>query len=166
MKLYLVRHGIAVDRADPRCPPDPERYLTDDGIAKTRAAARGLVTLIEGEVALWTSPYERARQTARIIADALGVPDDEVREAPALLPERDPAELLAAVEREKARAMLVVGHAPNLDWVLSFALTGRIGDVAHLKKAGAACLELPCRKGSAATLSWLLPPKALRRLDV
>jgi hypothetical protein len=26
MDLYIVRHGIAIDREDPKCPPDPERY--------------------------------------------------------------------------------------------------------------------------------------------
>ena len=30
MQLYIVRHGIAIDREDPKCPPDPERYLTED----------------------------------------------------------------------------------------------------------------------------------------
>jgi hypothetical protein len=40
MRLYLMRHGIAIDREDPDCPPDPERYLTPKGIQRTRAAAR------------------------------------------------------------------------------------------------------------------------------
>jgi phosphohistidine phosphatase SixA len=28
MHLYLIRHGIAIDREDPNCPPDTERPLT------------------------------------------------------------------------------------------------------------------------------------------
>jgi phosphohistidine phosphatase SixA len=41
MILYLVRHGIAIDREDPDCPPETERYLTRDGIKKTREVAKG-----------------------------------------------------------------------------------------------------------------------------
>ena len=26
MQLYIVRHGIAIDREDPQCPPEPERF--------------------------------------------------------------------------------------------------------------------------------------------
>ena len=35
MQLYIVRHGIAVDREDPDCPPDPNRFLTQEGIEKS-----------------------------------------------------------------------------------------------------------------------------------
>ena len=28
MLLYLFRHGVAIDPADPECPPDAERPLT------------------------------------------------------------------------------------------------------------------------------------------
>jgi len=36
MLLYIVRHGIAIDREDPKCPSDPERYLTPEGHTRTR----------------------------------------------------------------------------------------------------------------------------------
>jgi phosphohistidine phosphatase SixA len=32
IQLYLIRHGIAVDREDPNCPPDTERPLTPKGL--------------------------------------------------------------------------------------------------------------------------------------
>ena len=34
MQLYVVRHGIAIDREDPKCPSDPERYLTEEVFKK------------------------------------------------------------------------------------------------------------------------------------
>jgi len=46
MLLYLVRHGIAIDRDDPKCPDEAERYLTEEGIKKTREVARGVASLI------------------------------------------------------------------------------------------------------------------------
>ena len=42
MLLYIVRHGIAIDRQDPKSPSDPERYLTPEGIKKTREVAKGI----------------------------------------------------------------------------------------------------------------------------
>jgi len=41
MILYIVRHGIAIDRTDPKSPPEAERPLTAKGVQKSRAAALG-----------------------------------------------------------------------------------------------------------------------------
>ncbi len=73
MRLYLMRHGIAIDREDPDCPPDPERYLTPKGIQRTRAAARGLRALRVKPTALLTSPFVRAVQTGEIVCEVLGL---------------------------------------------------------------------------------------------
>jgi len=62
MILYLVRHGIAVDREDPQAPSEPERPLTAKGVQKTRAAALGLQSLHVKPDVLITSPYVRAAQ--------------------------------------------------------------------------------------------------------
>ena len=67
MRLYLMRHGIAIDREDPDCPSDPERYLTPKGIQRTRAAARGLRALRVKPTALLTSPFVRAVQTGEVV---------------------------------------------------------------------------------------------------
>ena len=45
MILYIVRHGIAVDRDDPKCPPEAERPLTAEGVKKTRSAALGMKSM-------------------------------------------------------------------------------------------------------------------------
>ena len=45
MQLYIVRHGIAIDREDPKSPPDPDRYLTEEGIERTKQVAKGIVAL-------------------------------------------------------------------------------------------------------------------------
>ena len=45
MQLYIVRHGIAIDREDPKCPPEAERYLTEEGIERTRQVAKGIAAL-------------------------------------------------------------------------------------------------------------------------
>src|SRR5581483_8354066 len=79
MRLYLMRHGIAIDREDPDCPPDPERFLTPKGIQRTRAAARGLRALRVKPAALLTSPYVRAVQTGEIVCEVLGLDAKQLR---------------------------------------------------------------------------------------
>src|SRR5262249_49031694 len=74
MQLYIVRHGIAIDREDPKSPPDPERFLTEEGIEKTKEVARGVVRLGIVPDLLISSPYVRAMQTAEIFAAAFKYP--------------------------------------------------------------------------------------------
>src|SRR5260370_889751 len=71
MLLYIVRHGIAIDREDPKCPSDPERYLTPDGIKRTREVAKSISSVIDIPKVLISSPYVRAVQTAEVFAEAL-----------------------------------------------------------------------------------------------
>src|SRR5579864_3335635 len=97
MLLYLVRHGPAVDRSDPKCPPETERPLTAKGLQKTRAAALGLSFLGAKPDVLITSPYVRAVQTAEIFAEALGFPPDKLRMSEALKPAANPAEIVKEV---------------------------------------------------------------------
>ena len=70
MEIYVVRHGIAIDREDPKCPPDPERYLTEEGIEKTKRVAAAVAALSSTPDVLLSSPYVRATQTAEIFAAA------------------------------------------------------------------------------------------------
>ena len=79
MELYIVRHGIAIDREDPKSPPDPDRYLTEEGIEKTKQVAKGVAALgIEPDL-LISSPYVRAMQTAEIFATAFEYPKQKIR---------------------------------------------------------------------------------------
>src|SRR5580698_1153196 len=115
MILYLIRHGIAVDRADPKCPPEAERPLTARGVQKTRSAALGLRALgAKPDVAI-TSPYVRAAQTAEIFAEALGFPLDKIRVIEALKPAENPAEIVKEIVRLRAKELMCFGHGPQLD---------------------------------------------------
>jgi phosphohistidine phosphatase len=163
VRVILFRHGIAHDRADPDCPPDPERALTDEGRKKTRKAARGLAEMGVGPTRILTSPYLRAKQTAAIAAEVLGVPAAKVTLTDALLPEAAPYSIFHALYAFHAsdEVILCAGHAPNLDRVLALSLTGERTPVTQLKKSGAALLaveELPRTRGQ---LVWLIPPKVL-----
>ncbi|MCC7072994.1 MAG: phosphohistidine phosphatase SixA [Deltaproteobacteria bacterium] len=166
MRVILLRHGIAHDRADPDCPADPERELTPDGERKTRKVAKGLVALGCAPTRILTSPYRRARETAALAADAFGLDKAKLTLTEALLPEAAPHALYQQLYafHNSDEEVLCAGHAPNLDKVIALALTGERAPVTALKKAGAALLavdDLPRTRG---TLVWLMPPKVLADL--
>jgi len=163
MRLCVIRHGIAIDRNDPACPPDPERYLTKQGRDRTQEAARGLRALELKPDALLTSPYLRARQTAEIVAKALDMPVDTFHVTDALLPWARPEELFRELRRLDAGCVACFGHAPNVDGLIAYAL-GLDHAATSLKKAGAALLTLETLSPPWGALEWLMPARALRRL--
>src|SRR5215467_4201965 len=101
MQLYIVRHGIAIDREDPKSPPDPERYLTDEGMEKTRQVAKGVAALGITADLMISSPYVRAMQTAEIFAAALDYPKQKIRGTDTLLPGTGALLLFKELAREK-----------------------------------------------------------------
>ena len=163
MQIYIVRHGIAIDREDPKCPPDPERYLTEEGVEKTKQVAKGMATLgITGDVFL-TSPYVRAAQTAEVFANALDYAKQKIRRTDLLLPGAEPTQLFRELARDKqVSTVFLFGHAPQLDDIIATAL-GSKKHVTSLKKAGVAFLELKRLSPPIGQLVWLATPKMLRR---
>ena len=162
MRLYLMRHGIAVDREDPDCPPDPERYLTPKGIQRTRAAARGLRALRVKPTALLTSPYVRAVQTGEIVCEVLGLDPKQLRTTDSLKPEAKPARLAEELGRLGGE-VICFGHAPHVDEFIAHALKATAPFTA-LKKSGVACLDIDSLAPLRATLFWVLTSRILRRL--
>jgi len=163
MQLYIVRHGIAIEREDPRCPPDPERYLTEEGVEKTEQVAKGVAALGATADLLLTSPYVRATQTAEIFASALDYAKQKIRRLDLLLPGAEPSLLFRELAREKqASSIFLFGHAPQLDDVIATAL-GSKRHLTALKKGGVALVELKRLSPPIGVLVWLATPKLLRR---
>jgi phosphohistidine phosphatase len=163
MQLYVIRHGIAIDREDPQCPPDPERYLTEEGVEKTKGVARGLASLDVTPGLFMSSPYTRAVQTAEIFAEALDYARQKIRRSELLLPGAEPTLLFRELGREKqASSIFLFGHAPHLDDVMATAL-GCKKHITALKKAGVALVELKRISPPIGVIVWLATPKMLRR---
>ncbi len=164
MRLWIVRHGIAIDREDPKCPSDPERFLTPEGLKKTREVAKGFAALEDSPHLFLSSPYVRAMQTAELFADVCRISKSKIERTEHLLPGAEPAAFFRELaHRRGAESVIVFGHAPNLDELIAYAL-GSKKDLTALKKAGAACIELARLHPPSGTLVWLMTPKALRQL--
>ena len=163
MEIYVVRHGIAIDREDPKCPADPERYLTEEGIAKTKRVAAAVATMEVSADLFLSSPYVRAMQTAEIFADALHYAKHKIRQTHLLLPGAEPTVLFRELAKDKHNATLFIfGHAPQLDDIIATAL-GSKHHITSLKKAGVALLLMKRVWPPNGQLLWLATPKILRQ---
>jgi phosphohistidine phosphatase len=164
MRIYVVRHGIAINRDDPKCPPEAERYLTPEGIEKTKQVARGVAELAAAADLLLSSPYVRAMQTAEIFAGALGYAKQKIRRTDLLLPGADAGLLLRELAKDKdSSEVFLFGHGPQVDDIVALSL-GAKNPCSALKKAGVALIELKRVSPPSGELLWLAPPKLLRSL--
>jgi phosphohistidine phosphatase len=163
MDLYIVRHGIAIDRDDPKAPPEAERYLTEEGVERTKQVAKAIAALGVHADLMISSPYVRAMQTAAVFAKALGYPEQKIRETESLLPGAEPGVFLRELAREKnASSVFCFGHAPHVDALLAAAINAQ-RQITSMKKAGVACVELKRVSPPNGQLLWLLTPKLLRK---
>jgi phosphohistidine phosphatase len=161
MKLYLLRHAEAVRREDSI--PDGDRALTSDGIKTMKAAALGMRALKMKVDLVLTSPLVRARQTAEIAAEALGV-KRKITLTKNLAPDVEPELLIAELAQKycSIKNILLVGHEPHLGRLASVLLTGTTDLPVIFKKGGLMALKLdstPCKQG--ATLKWFLTPRQM-----
>src|SRR5260370_1634860 len=97
----MVGQGIAIDREDPKCAPDPERYLTEEGGEKTKQVAKGVAALGVTADLFLTSPYVRAAQTAEIFGSALEYAKQKIRRTGLVLPGAAPSELVVGLAKDK-----------------------------------------------------------------
>lgn len=85
--IYLVRHGETTWNRAGRQQGHDDSPLTDTGIEQARAAGRTLQREIADlqSVCIETSPLGRARQTARIISEVLGLDSNAIVVTPLLV---------------------------------------------------------------------------------
>jgi phosphohistidine phosphatase len=163
MQLFIVRHGIAVDREDPNCPADPDRFLTDEGVEKTRQAAKGVAEIGAAPDRMLTSPYLRAVQTAELFAAELAYSKQKIQKSDLLLPGAEPLQLFRELARDKELSVaFIFGHVPHLDDVIAAAV-GAKHHITSLKKAGVALVEFTRLVPPSGELVWLATPKLLRK---
>jgi phosphohistidine phosphatase len=102
----LLRHGLAGGQA-------PDSALLPEGVAYLRRLGAKLESEGWKPGAILTSPYTRARDSAGVLAGVLGFEAPAVV-LPALVPEGEPDEALAAITAAAplATPVLVVTHLP------------------------------------------------------
>lgn len=163
MNLFLLRHGIAVDHGAPGIKKDSDRPLTDEGIAQMHEITDAMRKLNLHWDVILSSPFIRARQTAEITAEDLGL-KKKLKFSEHLASGANTRKVIEEINREyqDAENILLVGHEPDLSNLISMLVTGRLDSDFIMKKAGLCKLQtgaLDYKK--CACLKWLVTPKQL-----
>lgn len=132
-----MRHGHSPSLCEVGAPSDALRPISARGRADSLRAATALQKRGLRPALVLHSPLLRARQTARIVAKALGAP---AAEFPALDNTLSAEEVAAALQARGAglAEVLAIGHQPQVGELA--ALFGR--QLVDFKPAGLAVLEL------------------------
>jgi phosphohistidine phosphatase len=166
MNLYIVRHAIAIERGTPGYEDDSQRPLTDKGRKKMNKIVKGLRRFgIELDTIL-TSPYVRARDTAKILANEFNM-QDQIRLTDNLIPPGDFKELINEIhEKYDVESLALVGHEPMLGELISWLTTGNKDLMINFKKGGVCYLSADdLYRTYRATLEWLLTPALMVELS-
>jgi len=164
-EIYLVRHGLAGQFGDYE--DDSRRPLTEDGQKKTRKVAQRLRDLGLHFDRIYTSPYERADQTAQILQSVLqsGHLGQSIERCEDLQPDGDRTRSIDQLshDREAGRRVAIVGHEPDLSQLAETLVFGSVQERLVLKKAGIIGLMAPIEGElvGQCQLFWLVPPRLL-----
>jgi len=144
MKLVLVRHGLAVDRADfaKQKKDDTLRPLMLKGRRRSLQMAKMLKLWLGPVDLLVTSPYLRAKQTAIIFQQQLRA--KKMLEVMELIPSAPPMAFSQWLRANAglATSVVVVGHEPQLSVFASWILSSQLESFIELKKTGMIGIEI------------------------
>lgn len=157
MEVYLLRHGIAEDRA--ASGRDADRRLTEEGRDKLRRVLeRAHAAGVQPSLIL-SSPLRRALETAEIAAHALGYAGKLVR-TPALSLDSSPQQVWEAIrEHREESAVLLAGHEPLFSATVAYLL-GSTQEMIHFRKG--ALVRIDADASAAAprgVLEWMITAK-------
>jgi phosphohistidine phosphatase len=166
MDLYVLRHAIAVERGTPGFKDDSQRPLTDKGEKKMKQIAEGMLTLELSFEVILSSPFIRAKQTAKIVADVFSG-KKKLEFTPHLEVGGDPKKLIDHINEKHGSdsSILLVGHEPYLGSFISMLIAGTYNLSMTMKKGGLCKLRVATLcYGRCAMLEWLLTPRQLTRI--
>jgi phosphohistidine phosphatase len=113
--------------------------------------------------AILSSPKKRSKETAAIVAELVGFPQDKILETTKVKAMAPPDETIQALsELSGVERVLVAGHLPSVAEVASFLLSEGPKVTIQFEMGGCCCIEseeLPTRSGQ---LRWYLTPEQLR----
>lgn len=159
MNLYIVRHAIAVERGTPGYEDDSQRPLTDKGHKKMKKISQGLHQFDVRLNTILSSPYVRARDTAKILADEFKL-EKQLYFSENLIPPGNFEALVDEIqEKYDVENLALVGHEPMLSQFISWLTTGHPEMELNLKKGGVCYLSSDnLYQDHRAALEWLLTP--------
>lgn len=126
MLLLLIRHAQAAEQDETRYPDDSLRPLVPKGRKIQRRMSRQLRRRDLVPTRVFSSPWKRAWQTARIVIEEAGLPKTARLPCVALAGPPELAAIAAEIgEIGPEETIALVGHEPWMSELASLLLSGR-----------------------------------------
>ena len=151
MELYLLRHADADTIAE----TDDARPISDKGVGQARKVARFCEAREMEKVRVLASPLRRTHETAEIVARHLGA---ELLVVPWLKSGMRPQGALEHLrEYAEEKAVMLVGHEPDLSALVACLLGMASGDRIEIRKASLTRLTVDALEAGGARLDFSVP---------
>ena len=143
-------------------PSDAARELTNQGQEEARIVGTALARLGVTPARFFTSPLVRARQTAELVANAIGF-QGRIEPVNELLNSGSTEAVLRMLGRcGDASEVLLVGHMPSLAEHLAALIGAKDAEGLPLGKAGIACVLMDRLRLAGGQLRWKMGQNQLR----
>ena len=157
MKIYLMQHGPNLSKDE-----DPEEPLSPGGKKQVSKAAKAIKRMgLQFDVII-ASPKKRSRQTAELVAEAVGFPVEgivETEKVKAMTPAEEAIAYLAQFEDKDS--ILIAGHLPSLAEVASALLTSGSRATIQFERGGIGRIDVDTLPTNEGKLRWYLTPAQL-----
>jgi phosphohistidine phosphatase len=148
LELYLLRHGIAEDRAPSG--RDADRALTEEGKGKLHKVLKRARKAGVSPTLILSSPLKRALETAEAAAEVLEY-KSEIARSNALVPNSTPQNIWTEIRANRDEpSILIAGHEPLFSHTVAWLL-GSTREMIEFSSIGAE---------PRGVLQWMLTPKA------
>jgi len=152
MLLYLVQHAEAKSEKE-----DPQRPLTDKGKEEVTRVANYLKVCKVKIDKIFHSGKLRAKQTAEIFAEHLGV--SQIEEKEGLSPLDEPSKAKDLIEKSKENLM-IVGHLPHLSCLTSTLIAKDASfEIVKFTMGGVLCL---IKTDDEWKINWMITPEVAK----
>jgi len=156
MYIYLLRHA----EAETGALKDELRALTGKGRRQVQKVGQFCLKHRIAPDVILTSPLVRAEETARIVAEKLGLAN-LVYVEPFLKTGMVPAAAFSGLGKYRDKVnVLLVGHEPDFSRLVS-VLIGASSHSIHVRKATLLKVQTPSLEPGAGAIEFLLPVKFL-----
>ena len=153
MRVYLVRHGQAMTEEQ-----NPDQPLSEKGRAEVDRVASFLRRSCQPISRIIHSPKTRARDTAMVLTQVLGL-GDLIEEAASGLGPMDSTDLLAQSIGQSDSDIMVVGHQPFMGRMVTRLTSSAEGSgFTGFTPGTVACLE---KEEGLWNLLWMVRPDLL-----
>jgi len=160
MLFLLIRHAQAAAQSETSYPDDTLRPLVPKGRKAQRRICRELRKRKVAPSRVFSSPWKRAWQTARIVVDAAGLPKQARIACQGLAMPPDLPGLAAELgELSPEQTIALVGHEPWMSELAALLLTGERGTPRiDFAKSGILGIEVERLTPGGGTLVFFLRP--------